>query len=247
MMSENMRSPTRLIGELEAAARQPTTVKPGDLLETATAIMRDENFSQLPVMTDDSEVVGMITWKSIGLATSIDGSQQFVHECMDRHVLEAGIDDPLLSATSDIAEHDYVLIRGDDGSVTGIVTASDFAVEFKQLAEPFLVIEEIETHLRQLISGRFCVDELKGAVAKWRRKYVHSPDDLNLGAYRPLLDESKHWDRLGLDICKDIFLDSLDSVTEIRNHLMHFRPGGPEPGQLKKLDEVAKFFREMDL
>ena len=169
MNDEGQRSPTRQIGELPAANRKPTTLRPDDRLEHAMWIMRSKDFSQLPVMLGDSQVKGMITWKSIGERASVSDSGQFVYEYMDLCVKEIHIDAPLLDATEDVA-NGYVLVRGVDGIVTGIVTASDFAVQFRQLAEPFLVIEEIEYHLRRLIDGKVSVREMKKAVHKGYRK-----------------------------------------------------------------------------
>ena len=71
----------------------------------------------------------------------------------------------LLDVTEDIANQGYVLVRGEDKVITGIVTASDFAVQFRRLAEPFLVIEEIERYLRRLVDGVFSADEITEALS----------------------------------------------------------------------------------
>ena len=244
MMNKDQHSAIRRIGELPAANRKPTTVKPDDSLEYATEIMRSKDFSQLPVMSDDNSVEGMITWKTIGERTSIDTSCQFVHECMDRSVKEIDINAPLLDATEDIA-NGYVLIRGEGGVITGIVTASDFAVQFRQLAEPFLIIEEIERHLRSLVDGKFCVSELKNVSGYWA-KNVCSPDDLTLGAYCPLLESPDRWERLDLSTCQKSFLEQLQSVNKTRNGVMHFNPCGLASERLQELYDFAVFFRDME-
>ncbi len=207
--------------------------------------MRKKDFSQLPVMSNDREVDGVISWKSIGEGASTDSPCQFVHECMENPVREIGFNDPLLDATDDVATG-YVLVRGEDDVIAGIVTASDFAVQFRQLAEPFLVIEEIEHHLRRLVAGKFCIGELRETVYKGRRRYIHGPDDLSLGAYCRLLEGSEHWKRLGLDTCcQEVFLERLCAVRDIRNAVMHFDPKGPEPEYLEKLYDFAGRLRSL--
>ena len=210
--------------------------------------MRRKDFSQLPVMRNERDVLGMITWKSIGERVSVSGSGQLVSECMDPCIKEdriININDPLLDATEKIA-NSYVLVRGEGGVITGIVTASDFAVQFGQLAEPFLVIEEIERHLRRLISGKFSDREMKKTVYKKYRKNVRGPDNLTLGAFSRLLEPSEHWDRLGLDTCHESFLERLESVRKIRNSVMHFDPCGLAPERLSDLYDFAVFFRDME-
>ena len=206
-------------------------------------IMRSKDFSQLPVMRNESEVLGIITWKSIGERVSVSGSGQFVFEYMDPSVKEINISDSLLGATEDVA-NGYVLVRGEGGLITGIVTASDFAVQFRQLSEPFLVIEEIERHLRILVDGKFCVSELKN-VSGYRAKNVCGLDDLTLGAYCRLLEPPEHWERLDLDTCHKSFLERLESVNKTRNGVMHFNPCGLAYERLQELYTFAGVFRDL--
>lgn len=70
-------------------------------------------------------------------------------ELMEKHQ-EIGCDALLLSAIGIIAEHQYVLVRGPDQKISGIVTASDLSLQFQQLAELFLLLGEIENHVRRV-------------------------------------------------------------------------------------------------
>ena len=241
-MIEDTRFRTRRVGDLDAANQKPTTVKSDDCLDVATKIMGQKDFSQLPVMSNDSEVEGVISWKSIGERASTGSPCRFVRECMENPVREIGFNDPLLDATKDVA-NGYVLVRGEDDVITGIVTASDFAFQFRQLAEPFLVIEEIEHHLRRLVAGKFRIKELRRAARDGKR--VRGPDDLSLGDYPRLLRGPEHWDRLNLNTCQGSFLEQLYSVRNIRNAVMHFNPKGPEPEYLEKLYDFAGLLRSL--
>ncbi|WP_459162147.1 hypothetical protein ACQ5SK_08415 [Bradyrhizobium japonicum] len=61
-----------------------------------------------------------------------------------------------------IVTHQYVLVRSEDGRITGIITASDLSEQFQLLAEPFLLLGEIENLLRGLIADRFSTEDLVG-------------------------------------------------------------------------------------
>ena len=134
---------------------------------------------------------------------------------------------------------DSGLVRGKHGAIVGIITASDLAQQFKHLAEPFLVIEEIEHHLKALVAGKFTDAEIKSVGSKTKRGTI----GLSLSSYCKLLRLPAHWMRLGLDVCHMTFLTRLKSVIDIRNDVMHFDPEGPAPEYRERLHEFAGFFR----
>src|SRR5439155_10989782 len=83
-----------------------------------------------------------------------------VRDCMEpAHVVER--DASLFSAIEAIVRNDYVLVRHPDNRIGGIVTTADLSVQFRELAEPYLLIGEIENHLRHIIARRFAADELR--------------------------------------------------------------------------------------
>ena len=154
--------PTHRIGALEAANNTPMGVPPDRPLSAATTIMQMHDFSQLPVMSSEHSVSGIVSWKSIDARLALGRECNFVRECMDPHE-EVPVTTPLFEAIAKIAEHGYVLVRGQDHRVTGIVTATDLSMQFMQLAGPFLFVGEIEGHLRHLIHGKFTLEQLREA------------------------------------------------------------------------------------
>ncbi len=238
--------PTHRIGLLDAANRKPVSVNPTDRLEVATTIMLLNDFSQLPVMPNERDVKGVISWKSIGVSASVGGPREDVRHCMDSSVREISIDSPLVDANEDIAKHGYILVRGEDRTITGIVTASDLADQFKQIAEPFLIVGEIEGHLRMLIHRKFTVDEMtKASSSSAGEQPIGGSADLTLGAYCRLLEPPEHWERLGLHIDRKSFVKRLDYIREIRNDVMHFNPDGLAHEDLMKLRNFAGVFRDL--
>ena len=236
--------PTIRIGAISAAKRKPTTVNPSSPLNVATTLMHMNDFSQLPVMQNDHNVKGMISWKSIGIRLSSGHDCQQVKDCMDTLVPIVRIEDPLFSAIGYISQHDYVLVRGQNRKITGIVTSSDVVDQFAQLAGPFLHIGEIEGYLRSLVDKKFTVDEIQQAMSGSGRT-VSGPEDLTLGGYRQLLGKEERWDRLNLGFDRKEFVRQLDWVREKRNDVMHFAPDGLGPEDTKKLESLAMFFRDL--
>ncbi len=232
--------PTVRIGVLPTAHRPPTSVRPTDPLDKATTNMLIHDFSQLPVMVNPRDVKGVVSWRSIGTAFALGRLGDEVRHGMEEH-REIAIDAPFFDAIKDIWEHGYVLVRDLDRTISGIVTASDFARQFAQLAQPFLVIGEIELHLRNLVS-KFTLSEMAEASDDPDRP-IEGSWDLNFGAYCRLLAKRDRWDKLGLRVDRATFMRNLDQVREMRNEVMHFAPDGLDPDEVDKLERVAMFLR----
>ena len=208
--------------------------------------MQTNDFSQLPVMQNDYDVKGIISWKSIGTRLALGHECQVVRDCMTTHAPEIHIGAPLVSAIGDISQHGYVLVRGEDRTITGIVTSSDVAHQFMQLAGPFLNIGEIEGYLRSLVHRKFTVDEMQEALpASSGDRPVSGPEDLTLGGYCQLLGQEELWKRLNLNLDRKEFVKQLHWVREKRNDIMHFDPEGLGPEDITKLESLAMFFRNL--
>lgn len=243
--ASDLEDPTVRVGELVAANHRPISVHPDKPMSVATTLMHFNDYSQLPVMVNTRDVRGVISWKSIGSRLALGRKCQFVRECMDP-AKEISIGAPLFDAIEDISEYGYILVRGDNREITGIVTSSDVAQQFMQLAGPFLVIGEIEGHLRRLVQSKFAESDFD----KLRTRHeglgdISGPDDLTLGDYCQLLQDSERWGRLGLEIDRATFVKHLDSVRSIRNDVMHFDPDGLEQDEKTMLDDLARLFREL--
>lgn len=237
--------PTYRIGRLEAANKSPVTVKPDATLPEAVTLMLTQDFSQLPVMTNDRDVKGIVSWKTIGSRLALEKKCGLVRECMEP-AQEIGIEDSLFSAISIIAEHDYVLVRAQDKKISGIITASDFNIQFRKLAEPFLLVGEIENGVRQILHGKFTKAELNAAKAPGdEEREIEGVADLTFGEYIRLVESEKRWKKLKLAIHRVEFVKRLDCVREIRNDVMHFDPDGLEDTDLEKLREFAQFLKRL--
>ena len=237
--------PTYRVGTLEAANNKPVSVKPDNALVEAATIMELHDFSQLPVMENERTVKGIVSWKLIGVRLSLGRECELVRDCMET-AKELAIDAPLFEAIQVVAEHGYVLVRGSDKTITGIVTATDLSNQLMQLAGPFLFIGEIEGYLRQLIHKKFTIGQLRGEPSSFESgRTINGSADLTLGEYCRLLEKKDNWELLNLTVHRGTFTKHLDSVRKIRNDVMHFEPDGLSEEDTKQLKDFSRFLRKL--
>lgn len=237
--------PTYRISRLGSANRAPTYVAPDASLQQVTTVMMSNDFSQVPVMTSPREVKGIVTWKTIGTRLALKKPIGTAKDCMeDAKVLLAT--EPLFSAISTIAAHDYILVQAQDKTICGIVTASDLNEQFRLLAEPFLLVGEIENGVRRLLHGKFTLPELNSAKAPGDDgRQIDAPADLTFGEYIRLIESEENWKKLKIEIDRVTFIAQLNRVREIRNDVMHFEPDGLDDDDLTFLREFAQFLKRL--
>ena len=233
---------TPRIGLLEAANNKPTGVNPQDEISVATTLMQLHDYSQLPVMPTKYKLDGIISWESIGARLSHGNERKSVKDFMEP-AIEIPITTPMFDAINTIVEHGYVLVRGDKNAITGIITASDLSNQFKSMTGPFILIGEIEEHLRRLIHRKFTLDELKDSSL--RPKNIYGAADLTFGDYCQLLGKSDNWQKLDLNIDRAAFTKRLERVRDIRNDVMHFNPEGLDDSDTMELIDMARFFQNL--
>ncbi len=237
--------PTYRISRLPTASRRPVTVTPDASIERAVTLMLANNFSQLPVMSGEREVKGVISWSSIGSRLARGNTGTTVQALMDQPA-EIRADSHLFAAIPIVAEHGYVLVRTLDKRISGIVTASDLNDQFNQLAEPFLLLGEVENHIRSIIENRFGIDELQAVRDPTDAdRRVESVSDLTFGEYVRLLENPARWEQLALHIDRAVFIEKLDAIRSIRNDVMHFDPDPLPPTDLQVLRDFVTFLHRL--
>ena len=237
--------PTYRISKLAAANRTPVSVAPDANIQEAITVMLTNDFSQLPVMVGERDVKGVISWTSIGTRLALSKSGAHAKDLMDAHQ-EIRSNSSMFQAIPIIIQHQYVLIRGGDNRITGIVTASDLSLQFQQLAEPFLLLGEIENHIRRILASKFSPSELAEAKdPSDKDRVVNEPADLTFGEYIRLLENPDRWTKLGLAVDRKILIEKLDRVREIRNDVMHFDPDPMPVDDLSFLRDLVEFFQRL--
>lgn len=240
------RDPTYRISKLAPANQSVISVKPDSTLAEVVGILLLKNFSQLPVMTNERDVKGVITWTSIGSRLALsrppgDSARNFMEP---HHEIRSSFS--IFDAIPIIVTNQYVLVRGEDTKISGIITASDLSEQFRLLAEPFLLLGEIENLLRGLIADRFSNEDLADVRdPSDATRQIQGPDDLAFGEYVRLLEKPERWDQFGLAIDRVSFCKDLDNIRQVRNDVMHFDSDGVLPKELDSLRDFKNFLHQV--
>ena len=240
--SKKENDPIQRIKLLPSANREPLTVNRDAKLKEAITLMMLHNYSQLPVISSPRNVIGVITWESIGYAITNGKDSENIKDYIEKDFVVLNYETPILDAVTKIIKHDFALILKKDKSLSGIVTIADISLQFVNVTEPFLLLEQIENHIRQILDGKFLLDELrefcKIGDEECKIDYI---DDLTFGNYIKIIEKPEHWDKLNLSIERSHFIKQLDKIRIIRNDIMHFDPEGITQEQRDDLFKMSNF------
>ena len=125
--------------------RDLVTVNPGDTLDVARSIMRDKRIHHLPVVEDDSKLVGLVTLTDVLAATDSkfrDEDERMkakdirIEDVMIRDVVSVDEHAGLRQAALFLEKHKIgCLPVVTDGKLRGIVTDTDFVAVAINLLE----------------------------------------------------------------------------------------------------------------
>lgn len=217
----------------------------GKLSEAVTLMMLN-NYSQLPVISGTRNVAGIISWEKIGSGLANKQNSDLVKDYMTTNFTLLDYDTPLLEAIPIIIEKEFVLVQKKDKTLSGIVTTADISSQFLTMTEPFLILEQIENHIRQILDGKFLLEEIQTIVSEsGNDKAIGCIDDLTFGEYVRLIENPDHWEKLKLSIERSPFIKQLNKIREIRNDIMHFDPEGITEEQRVDLRRMARFLQEI--
>ena len=236
------------IGRLDEANREVVCVKPQSTLRVALSQMAANQVSHLPIMRNEREVTGMLRWKDIGRYLLCNGGVSLDEpvERLQAEPVTVGHHLPFLDVIPQIIEHGYVLVRGPQRKISGIVTKKDLGRQLLGLASPFVQIGEIERGLRALIeNGEFTNQELRDlARDPADPREIKGVESLTLGEAGRLLSNPDTWKRIDINVDRATFVRHLSDVREIRNDVMHFHPEGTSDDEHRRLN---KFLELIDL
>lgn len=237
--------PTFRLSKLAAANQGVVSCNPEATIAEAVTIMLQHDFSQLPVMSSEREIKGVISWASIGSRMALSETKEKAKDYLQKHH-EVRNTDSIFDAIDLIVKHDYVIVRGDSNIITGIITASDLSLQFRTISEPFLLLSEIENLVRIIIDSRFDINDIKGCTdPSDPSREIAGVADLNFGEYIRLLENPDRWKKLGVGIDRKTFCKGLDRIRQIRNDVMHFDPDGIPDKDLDNLRDYTKFLKHL--
>lgn len=233
---------TLRVGDIPSAVGGVVSVGPNQTFDDARFLMVRHGYSQLPVMSGPRTLKGAVTWQTI-LSAGLGKPDVELADVIDpfpRVVYEA---EELLGLIATIHDAGFVLVRGTDQRITGIVTGADLANQFGDLTTPFFQLGDIEGRLRRCIGRKFGIQEIRDAVAD---PDLESVGAMTFGQYVILLQEPARWERMRWPgVPRKLFIQDLDEVREIRNRVMHFGKQ-PEQGDRGKLTAFLEVMRPLD-
>ena len=238
--------PTYRISKLAAANKKPISVTPQQSLSEAITLMMTNDFSQLPVMSGDRDVKGLISWKTIGTRLVLKREGSEVKDFVEP-VKIVSSDSSIFSVIGDITQSDCVLVKNNQNAISGIITTADLSDQFGVLSRPFLILGEIENYIRKLLDNRYSQAELQAAVdPSGAERTIESVSDLTFGEYLRVIENPDRWGALNVEIDRKIFIKNLDDIRKIRNSVMHFDPDGVDREDIGKLNQFCEFLRSLE-
>lgn len=241
--------PVRRLRLLKAANTVPMVLSPDTELTKAITLMHCHDFSQIPIANGNqlSEsqaqpirggIKGYISWESIAnVAYKDQAIPKIVSECMVREVTTLSADTPILKAIKPIIEHNFILVKDTTNAICGIVTISDVWDEIGRVAEPFILIEEIEKNIRHLLRALSLTD-INAVISD---NPLASIDDMTFGEYIRVMENESNWEKLNIRADRVLVKEALDEIREIRNNIMHFDPDGTKSEDYEKLRKASRF------
>jgi len=136
---------------------EPVTVSRDESVETALRLMIEYDYSQLPVVDREGRAEGMITGDSIIRALNhfdLTIKEMSVFHAMSG-VLTYAPDEDLFGLLDDLKDVYAAAVVDNDRRVIGIVTSYDTTEYFRRRGEDMMLVEDIETMLKEYILAAF--------------------------------------------------------------------------------------------
>lgn len=211
--------------QLIEGRQPPATAKDTDSVVTALRIMIENDYSQLPVVDEGQVPRGLITADSILKAMnnfSVSADKLHVRDAETKYVAythEVNVFDLLDSLNSTPA----ILLTDEDDRLAGIITNWDMAQYFRERSEDMMLVEDIETALKDHIRASFTSGasaeseaDLKQAIDKIANAPTISTVDTAIRKYVGIVVGKQKPDAEALNKVREAFLKdgkSLDDLT----------------------------------
>lgn len=170
---------------------EPISVRPADSVARALSLMIEYEFGQLPVVDEADRPLGMVTHESILKALS-----NFCVKLDELRVSNAVVraqtyrpEDDLFDLLDRLKETNAVLIVDGEERLIGIVTSYDSTEYFRRRAEDMMLVEDIESMVKDLVLAAFTDEtgEIDQAKLQPVIEAVASSTTALMGRYRKAL------------------------------------------------------------
>jgi CBS domain-containing protein len=230
-----------LVKHIPSAIGGVTSVRPDESLEKAKALMSAHDYSQLAILSDERDLTGAVSWRSIAIAGLSKSSITLAGATTPLPAV-VHANEELLRRIDVIYRDDFVFVRDADHRISGIVTTADLTAQFRDLTTPFFQLGEIEGRLRRCIDRAFSAEDLRAGTGN---KKLRSAENMTFGEYIRLLNDKTRWAQMHWGVDCATFIDYLDAARMVRNKVMHFGEQ-LKPADEDKLKQCLNFMRALD-
>jgi CBS domain-containing protein len=226
-----------IVNRLIPEAQDVVAVSPTDTAGDALALMRKHGYSQLPVV-QNGEVVGLFSYRAFSLEvagmtnikvapTSLPVEEFLEHETP----VFASLNDEFRGLIDHLDRRDAVIVSGRNNLI-GLLTPLDVLRYLFKVANAFVLVEEIELSLRELlriaVPGAEQLASLAGMILADKYKGRSLPkrfEEMTFDDYIALVRDGRGWPHFEavLQGTRDLRKARLERVRDLRNDLFHFK------------------------
>lgn len=134
----------------EIMTKEPTCCLPGDTVDQAAQLMKDEDVGPVPVVADQQtkRLLGIVTDRDLAVKVVAEARQiaaVTVEEVMTRNPVTCHADDDLQKAIDAMEKHQVrrIPVVDDDNRIIGIIAQADIATRAHEPETTAEVVEEI--------------------------------------------------------------------------------------------------------
>ncbi|MFI1996301.1 CBS domain-containing protein [Actinoplanes sp. NPDC020271] len=220
------------VGELVPNDQDLLTVSVGTKVSDALAIMQAHDYDQLPVVTSRNRVIGVFTYRSLAAG---------LPHLRNRSPLTSVVEDLLedfrfyrasqeLGEALAFVESGNSFLVGDEDQLLAIVTPADVSRFLWRRTQPFVLLQDIELGIRDLMRSACTSEILTELIAASFPAGADRPnarlEDLTMGELLSILLNGANFGQyfqLRFGKNRDIVRITFEPVREIRNKVFHFR------------------------
>jgi CBS domain-containing protein len=223
------------IERLIAGRDKPLCINQNQTVRDALALMVENDYSQLPVINEQGELIGItsdeiITRRYFHIGGAVSLLDLTIDHCI-KPAVTLSQDQDIFEALDRLKEVYAIIITEDDKPI-GILTNYDMAYFFRDLTGDLLIVEDIEVSLRQIIQTLLSDEEAmnralivefgvnKGNSEEPKKSFEH----MTFGDLMYFVINDDNWSKFQeVFHYKDMFFQLMDQVRQNRNQLAHFR------------------------
>ena len=236
MTERSLKDLFHLIKKVLPDEQEKLTFHPETTVADALSVMRNKNFSQVPVVSG-KEVLGVFSYRSfaIGVAKLPENETGLlalpVEEFLE-DLIFAQINDDLTALIAEFDIKDAVLV-GLPNRLQGIVTTIDALKYFYQVASPYVMLFEIELSIRELIRESVNGDKLLECIGRTLKNHYDESrnavptclEEMTFNDYVMLLRFKGTWEnfRSAFGGTSNLVYVKLKSLPDLRNVVFHFK------------------------